>query len=59
MANWRFFGQTPAKLEDRKVKINGNKVTLSFAQNGVLNSRGFWIGRHWRFYGLRFECFDL
>jgi hypothetical protein len=29
-----------AKLEDRKVKINGNKAALAISQIGMLNSQG-------------------
>jgi len=35
---WAVFIQTLTKLEDRKVKINGNKVTLAISQIGMRNS---------------------
>ena len=36
---WTVFSQTLTKLEDRKIKINGKKVTLAIL-NWMLNSRG-------------------
>ena len=38
MTIWAVFIQTLTKLEDRKVKINGNKVTLAISQIGMRNS---------------------
>ena len=38
MTIWAVFIQTLTKLEDRKVKINGNKVTLAISQTGMRNS---------------------